>query len=101
MTGLLRALREGIESFNSSTKRGNFAPIDDPEWRPRRGWLAMLISALALVIATNARKIIAWAWATLDEQAGRLLPKKRARRRDLTKGYTQSLAQAPPNEIAV
>ena len=90
--------RQTIESLNRSNKRGYFAPIKDPDWRPRRGWLPTLLAGLTLIIATNVRKIIAWAWDEIDTAHGFRTPSEpRKRRRELTAGYTApQSASAPP-----
>lgn len=92
--------RQTIESLNRSNKRGYFAPIKDPDWRPRRGWLPTLLAGLALIIATNVRKIIAWAWDEIDTAHGFERPRRRKRRRELTAGYTRPVPNAPPDAEA-
>lgn len=92
--------RQTIESINRTNKRGYFAPINDPDWRPRRGWLNALIAGVAMILANNVRKIIRWAWERMDLANGYQKPKPRKRRRELTKGYTQPLPLGPPLEDA-
>lgn len=92
--------RQTIESLNRSNKRGYFAPIKDPDWRPRRGWLPTLLAGLTLIIATNVRKIIAWAWDEIDTAHGFERPRRRKRRRELTAGYTRPVPNAPPGAEA-
>lgn len=36
--------RQSVESVNKSIKDGRFVPVDDPELRPRRGFIAQLFS---------------------------------------------------------
>lgn len=87
--------RQSVESVNKSIKDGRFIPVDDPELRPRRGFVAQLFSLAVMVAATNVRKIIAW----LHEQVGistiSTAPVRHARRRDLTKGWSV-VPNAPP-----
>lgn len=52
--------RQSVESVNKSVKDGRFIPVDDPELRPRRGFIAQLFSLAVMIAATNVRKIIAW-----------------------------------------
>lgn len=92
--------RQTIESINRTNKRGYFAPINDPDWRPRRGWLNALIAGVAMILANNVRKIIRWAWERMDLANGYQKPKPRKRLRELTKGYTQPLPLGPPLEDA-
>lgn len=88
--------RQTIESINRSNKRGYYAPLNDPDWRPRRGWLNALIAGLAMIIATNVRKIIAWAWDQMDLANGYQKPRRRKRRRELSAGFTKPIALGPP-----
>ncbi|WP_460828369.1 hypothetical protein [Nostocoides australiense] len=87
--------RQSVESVNKSIKDGRFVPVDDPELRPRRGFIAQLFSLAVMVAATNVRKIIAW----LHEQVGvstiSSAPVRRARRREVTKGWSIR-PNAPP-----
>lgn len=87
--------RQSVESGNKSLKDGRFIPVDDPELRPRRGFIAQLFSLAVMIAATNVRKIITW----LQEQVGvsniAAAPIKRQRRREITKGWTIQ-PNAPP-----
>ena len=90
--------RQSVESVNKSVKDGRFIPVDDPELRPRRGFIAQLFSLAVMIAATNVRKIIAW----LSDQVGvttiASAPIKRVRRREATRGWTTIEPNAPPVE---
>ncbi|WP_288785623.1 hypothetical protein [uncultured Microbacterium sp.] len=92
--------RQSVESMNNSLKHGAHLPIDDPQKRPRRGWIAQLISLVTMVVATNTRKIIAWLIDQIGVSSISTAPVERTRRRDLTHGWTTAPANAPPETAA-
>ena len=53
-----------------------------------------------MIIATNVRKIIAWAWGQMDLANGYQQPKRRKRRRELSTGFTKPISQNSPLEEA-
>lgn len=87
--------RQCVESMNKSIKDGKFMPVDDAEMRPRRGWIAQLLSIVGMVAATNVRKIIDWLHAQVGISRLSSAPVRRARRREITKGWT-AVPNAPP-----
>lgn len=88
--------RQSVESVNKSLKDGRFAPVDDPEMRPRRGFIAQLFSITVMMAATNTRKIIAWLHAQVGVSSISSAPVRRERRRERTRGWTTQEANAPP-----
>ncbi|WP_281653369.1 hypothetical protein [Microbacterium aurum] len=84
--------RQSVESMNSSLKHGAHLPIDDPQKRPRRGWIGQFISLVTMVVATNTRKIIAWLIDQIGVSSISTAPVARTRRRDLTHGWTTAPA---------
>lgn len=87
--------RQSVESMNKSIKDGKFIPVDDAEMRPRRGWIAQLLSLVVMIAATNVRKIINWLYAQVGVSRIAAAPVKRKRRREVTKGWTSD-PNAPP-----
>lgn len=87
--------RQSVESMNKSIKDGRFAPVDDAEMRPRRGWVAQLLSLVVMVAATNVRKIIDWLHGQVGLSRLSSAPVRRARRREITRGWTAE-PNAPP-----
>lgn len=74
--------RQSVESMNNFLKHGAHLPIDDPQKRPRRRWIAQFISLVTMVVATNTRKIIAWLIDQIGVSSISTAPVERARRRD-------------------
>jgi hypothetical protein len=87
--------RQSVESMNKSIKDARFAPVDEPESRPRRGWIAQLLSLVVLVAASNVRKIVAWLYGHVGVSRIAAAPVRRKRRREATQGWT-SVPNAPP-----
>ncbi|WP_141920272.1 hypothetical protein [Microbacterium lacticum] len=86
--------------MNNSLKHGAHLPIDDPQKRPRRGWIAQLISLVTMAVATNTRNIIAWLIDQIGVSSISTALVERTRRRDLTHGWTTAPANAPPETAA-
>lgn len=87
--------RQSVESLNSSIKHGAFLPIDDPQKRPRRGWIAQYFALASMVVAMNTRKIIDWLIGQIGVTSISSAPVERAERRELDPGWT-STPNAPP-----
>ncbi len=87
--------RQSVESMNNSLKHGAHMPINVPHLRPRRGWIAQLISLATMVVATNTRKIIEWLKGQIGVSSISSAPVERADRRDLSSGWTTD-PNAPP-----
>ena len=81
--------------MNKSIKDGKFIPVDDAEMRPRRGWIAQLLSLVVMIAATNVRKIITWLFQQIGVSRIAAAPVKRKRRREATRGWTSD-PNAPP-----
>lgn len=87
--------RQSVESMNKSIKDGKFMPVDDAEMRPRRGWINQLLSVIVMVAATNVRKIIDWLHGQVGLTRVASAPLRRARRREVTRGWSV-VPNAPP-----
>lgn len=96
-------LRNVVESMNASLKHGAFAPIDDAQMRPRRGWAAQFLSTALLVVATNVRQIV----NALDREIQQIIeaqqPRRRAPRITVPKGWEPAnlACNSPPDDQQV
>lgn len=91
--------RQSVESMNKSIKDGKFVPVDDAEMRPRRGWINQFLSLVTMVAATNVRKVIDWLHSQKGVTRVASVPLRRARRREVTRGWTV-VPNAPPDVAA-
>ena len=92
--------RQSVESMNHSLKQNGSTRIDVPNNRPRRGWIAQFFALAMMVVATNTRKIIDWLLDNVENPTITTTPAKRARRRELTRGWTTTLPNGPPTIAA-
>lgn len=92
-------LRSVVESMNASLKDSTFLSIANPRQRPRRGWAAQLLAVTLMILSTNTRQIINFVEKQAAQHFKDKLPKTRARRRTIVRGWvTEPSSNSPPLE---